>query len=953
METPAITNSIFKNNYSINEFFKMKRIFFFLFLQIVVLVTAYSQVVPKGISYQAIARNIKGGIIPNEKISLKIFLFGHEANQRLNHYSEIHEVSTNALGLFNLIIGEGKKDQGEYGLIPWNTQNIWMEVTIKDKGRNEFTTVSNSKLFAVPYAIHSGTANKLSARPKTQTSGLNPPEPGVVSDLWSVFGNADTDLAGNPYHVNSLGTTDNVDLIMITDNIERLRILAGGDIITKLNFEVGKNLKVNQNLYVILSSTIGDSLIVKRNVLLNTIEGSTINFGPFTVANLNPTLLTGELTVDRATDLNSTLNVDGPTDVNARLFVNNMSPTYLTGTLQVDSITNLNDVLNVNAISPTYLSGTLRVDDSATFMDKVKILSTYSTDTSGAMPSGSLQVGGGAYIKKNFYVGGIAKFGGPVAFAGAVTITDGTQSTSPSTGALKVYGGVGIGLNLNVGGAATIGGMTTIKDLSQSFNDSTGALKVLGGVGIIKRLNVREAVSFDSTLTVAGITTMDDSLIVKSSQSFIAHFKNKTDQNGIKIKINNAQPGDANHFVEFRSSTGSVVGRIEGENASEYMSNPRYILELQRLSTKVDYAAFLIAGASFRTAGAVAYVVAASLSFTFCVGLGACTAAPIISLIVQAAIELASAAVSLASTIVVFEAAKDRKQDFLTYTSSNIGVTYESSSGDYAEWLPKANTEEIFLPGQIVGLKYGRITKNLDGASKLMVISTDPIVLGNMPEKVDGMYYEKVAFLGQVPVYVLGKVNAGDYILPSGHNDGLGRAVSQGKVKAEDYARIVGVAWSGSNSDTYNLINVAVGMNEGDISKAVAENKNKLEELNTSFSKSDDVLATLLPNYKKAVQRKKTENLSAKNIIPGGMNLSTDQLNTSGYNVREISSDKVMEMLNVAERSLKEHGINVEGNPFWDKIKADPRYKDAVIKDVQDAYRKEIEIQIEKFKPRK
>jgi len=931
----------------------MKKIFFFLFLQIGILVTGYTQVVPKGMSYQAVARNHQGEIMANQKVSLKIFLFGSEDNHRINHYSEIHEVTTNTMGLFNLIIGEGSKDLGEYGLIPWNTENIWMEVTIKDKGQRGFFTVSSGKLLAVPYAIHAGTATRISIKTETKTSGISPPEPGVISTIWSVFGNAMTDASGNPYHVNSLGTTDLVDLILITNNEERLKILSTGDIVTKLNFEVGKNLDVNQNLRVGLNTSIGDSLIVKNNVLLNTISGSTLNFGPFTVANKKPTLLTGKLVVDQAVDLNATLNVDGATDLNARLFVNNMSPTKLTGTLEVDSTTNLNDALNVNNMSPTYLSGTLRVDDSATFMDKVKILSLYSTDTAGITPTGSLQVGGGLYVKKNFYVGGVAKFGGPVAFAGAVSITDGTQSVNPGTGALKVSGGVGIGLNLNAGGAATIGGMTTIKDLTQSLNDSTGALKVLGGVGIRKWLNVREAVSFENNLTVAGVTTMDDSLIVKGSGSFVANFKNQTNQNGIRIQINNSQPGDANHFVEFRNNAGGVVGRIEGENASEYMANPRYQLELQRLSTKVDYAAFLIAGATFREAAAIAYVVAAALSFTFCVGLGACTAAPIISFIVQSVIELASATVALASTVVVFEATKDRKQDFLTYTSSNIGVTYESGSGDYAEWLPRANTEETFLPGQIVGLKHGKITKNLDGASKLMVISTDPLVLGNMPEKVDGMYYEKVAFLGQVPVYVLGKVDAGDYILPSGNNDGLGRAVSPNKVKAEDYTRIVGVAWSGSTGDTFHLINVAVGMNDGDISKAVAENKNKFEELNTSFIASDAALAKLLPDYKKIVQRKKAENLSAKNIIPGGINLNSDQFNTNGHNLKEISSDQVMELLNVAGKALKEHGINVEGNPFWDRILADPRYKDAVIKDVQDAYRKEIELQVEKYKPRK
>ncbi len=930
----------------------MKKLNFLLILQMVVVMTVFSQVIPKGMNYQAVAHNLKGEVIPNQKVTLKIYLFGHEGNRRTNHYSEIHEVITNTMGLFNLVIGEGLKDQGEYGLIPWSTENIWMEVAIKEKGQGGFIAISNNKLLAVPYAIHAGTAIRLADKSAFQPAGSTPPEPGVISDSWSVFGNAKTDMSGNPYHINSLGTTDKVDLIMITYNLERLRILTSGDILTKLNFEVGKNLDVNQNLSVGLSATIGDSLMVKKNVLLNTKEGSTINYGPFTVENQNPTLLTGKLTVDQGTVLNSTLNADGATDINARFFVNNMSPTLLTGTLQVDSITNLNDALHVNNMSPSYLSGSLRVDDSATFMDKVKILSMYSTDTSGMTPTGSLQVGGGTYIKKNFYVGGIAKFGGPVAFGGPVSITDGTQSNSPAEGALKVSGGVGIGLNLNVGGASMIGGMATIKDLSQSFNDSTGALKVLGGVGIRKRLNVGEDVLVGDTLQVSGSTTVNDSMIVKGAQNFIANFINHTNQHGIRIQIGSPSPGDANHFVEFRNSTGGVVGRIEGENANEYMLNPRYTMELQRLSTKVDYGAYLLASSALRVASGITFVVAAATSFTFCVGLGACTAAPIISFIVQAAIELASAGVQLGLAIVGFDAAKARRSDFLTYTSSRIGVTYESGAGDYAEWLPRWDPKETFLPGQIVGLKDGKITKNLDGTTKLLVISTNPIVLGNMQEKNAELPYEKVAFLGQVPVHVTGKVIPGDYILPSGNNDGLGIAVSPGRMRAEDYSRIVGKAWSGSDEEAYHTINVAVGMHDGDISHVVAENKSKLNDIQSRLNKTDAILSSLLPAYKETRHRSRMDSQNPVKAMPDlpvpGSAISV----AGGYDWRVLPRDQVLKILDMTEKTLKEQGVNAEADAFWNKINTEPGYKEGFIQDMQAAYKKEMEIQIEKFRPK-
>ena len=85
----------------------MKKLIFILVFQISTLVAGYAQVIPKGMNYQAVARNQKGELISNEPIRLKISLFGNERGGRADHYAEIHEVITNNLGLFNLIIGEG------------------------------------------------------------------------------------------------------------------------------------------------------------------------------------------------------------------------------------------------------------------------------------------------------------------------------------------------------------------------------------------------------------------------------------------------------------------------------------------------------------------------------------------------------------------------------------------------------------------------------------------------------------------------------------------------------------------------------------------------------------------------------------------------------------------------------------------------------------------------------
>ena len=93
-----------------------------------------------------------------------------------------------------------------------------------------------------------------------------------------------------------------------------------------------------------------------------------------------------------------------------------------------------------------------------------------------------------------------------------------------------------------------------------------------------------------------------------------------------------------------------------------------------------------------------------------------------------------------------------------------------------------------------------------------MVVSVSPIVLGAEPQEEDKKKFEKIAFMGQVPVKIIGDVKSGDYILPSGNNDGLGIAVSPEELKIDDLPKIVGRSWSTIQGKKLSLINIVVGV---------------------------------------------------------------------------------------------------------------------------------------------
>ena len=63
-----------------------------------------------------------------------------------------------------------------------------------------------------------------------------------------------------------------------------------------------------------------------------------------------------------------------------------------------------------------------------------------------------------------------------------------TESTSTTTGAAVIDGGLGLAKNINVGGSGVIAGRLDVDDTTQSTSKTTGALVVDGGVGIAQNL---------------------------------------------------------------------------------------------------------------------------------------------------------------------------------------------------------------------------------------------------------------------------------------------------------------------------------------------------------------------------------------------------------------------------------------------------------------------------------
>ena len=691
---------------------------------------------PEGIIYQAEARSDKGEILANKILEVKITILETSTSGPVI-WEGNHKVVTNDYGMFVLVIGTGTNSNAyNFDDIMWDQFSHFLNAKVKDSNTNNWIDMGTSQFLSVPYALHAKTASALVEEPLKSGS-----KPGVPSHNWSLFGNSKSDPSKD-----ALGTADFTDLVIVTDNTERLRILADGNI----------NIKEKLN--------IDGDLTVKQNAYLNTLGGETINNGPFSVKNNSPSLFTGALMVNGKTNLKNTLSVDGFAEFKNGLKVSNFNLSEFTGPINVRGNTNIYNHLKVFNGKKTHLTGDLQVD-------------------------GNIDVDGNT------------------------TLSD-----------------------LNLTGTLDVGGATTL----------------------------------NSTLAAKGQVTIDANL--SGDQAIYDNYPLRVEggKHGIAIKVNSIIPSRNNNFISFMAGDGAILGRVEGMygisgNITSWIMgvlSPSPTPSLGDIPDDVDYsqqpASMEFEGLDLTSNIAVdGYSLAVDFTKSVivfgvnCIGAIAGAAAfGDIDDVVWSGVDVIAETINVGMWV-IFE------------TNFN-GVAFESGGADYAEWLEKKNEKEMLTFGDVVGVKGGVISKEFKRAEKYMVVTNNPTVIGAMPDKEKESKYEMVAFMGQVLVKVIGKVKKGDYILPSGNEDGMAIAVSPNNMAVGDYSRIIGTAWGESKGkELFSLVNTAVGINSNDMAGVI-------ENMQSMLNQMQIALNDVNPNYEPQLY-----------TLSGTSNYSANQFTTS------------------------------------------------------------------------
>jgi len=688
-------------------------------------------------------------------------------------------------------------------------------------------------------------------------------------------------------------------------------------------------------------------------------------------------------TVDGSLDLNSSADVDGVLRINSNKFIvdgetGNASTqgAFVTGG-------------NTHVLNHLLVQGTATIEGT-TFANG-------GVETSTIEMEGDLTVGGNAVVKMTMNVGEDVTNLGSIGVGGDFAVHNGSASdttlnpqqnfritgvsgdvhssgffkgqnftvaqTMVSNGKTKVNGSMSVDGTTTLHGTSTVTGGSTLDETTV-----LGAVNALSNVTSSKGLALTGEAKLDQ-LNVEGTTSLKETkfsgtpsgsgalLKVSSSSEYVATFENTgtvQDQNGIQVKMGKPAPGHSNDYITFRNSNGIMMGRIEGELSTELGSNDNYVADKldidamvrnAEVSKDVAVANHVMAGISMTLA--LADVVASAVSVTGCAGFGFCVTGPIWSYIAAAAANVVSAAVltndaintrneaeSLYTEAVATRTAFNKAVlgDMETVGSSLVGVTFQSGSADYAEWIPKANKEDQFLPGQIIGVKQGAASLNTTQADQLFVVSTDPIVLGNTPPK-DEDSYVQAAFLGQVPVRVRGEVRSGDYILTSGLNDGFGVAISPDKLTGLHIRNVVGVAWNQGQKEGVNVVNVAVGFQDG-----LIEFTSRMESRIRKLESETTALENMVYSWARGEKPNRLQAQKAGLIPPLIVNEPERDVDwtqqeawlTPGVDeveVFDIPDEALVEGIDRAVAMAREDGIDVDNHPIWSLLEKDEAFR--------------------------
>ena len=177
----------------------------------------------KGINFQGIARDNNGYILANKSINIRISI-KTDTNSSKIEYQEITPITTNVLGLFNIVVGATETNKiisaGPFENINWSKTDKYLQIEIDTVGDLSFIYMGTQKINYVPYSFY---ADNVSAENINGIIGIAQGGTGLnnLKDIKALF-NIDK-INNTP---DSSKPISNLALIAINDKLKKADTLS-------------------------------------------------------------------------------------------------------------------------------------------------------------------------------------------------------------------------------------------------------------------------------------------------------------------------------------------------------------------------------------------------------------------------------------------------------------------------------------------------------------------------------------------------------------------------------------------------------------------------------------------------------------------------------------------------------------------------------------------------------
>jgi hypothetical protein len=117
-----------------------------------------AQIPPNAFNYSAVARGPQGQPIASQNIGIRFSILKTSVNGP-SQYVETHQTTTDPFGLFNLKIGGGSVQSGNFASIDWGADNYFLKVELDAQGNINYYHMGTTQFVSVPYALYSGNSS--------------------------------------------------------------------------------------------------------------------------------------------------------------------------------------------------------------------------------------------------------------------------------------------------------------------------------------------------------------------------------------------------------------------------------------------------------------------------------------------------------------------------------------------------------------------------------------------------------------------------------------------------------------------------------------------------------------------------------------------------------------------------------------------------------------------------